>query len=73
VNPATFFVPSFLRAINDNTEQSFRSIMSEPSPGIFIFDIFQTNFCELLLSEVPNHLTFITYGISSVLSFKLED
>ncbi|XP_047163334.1 2-oxoglutarate and iron-dependent oxygenase domain-containing protein CP2-like isoform X3 [Vigna umbellata] len=60
VNPATFFVPSFLRAINDNTEQSFRSIMSEPSPGIFIFDIFQTNFCELLLSEIENFEKWVT-------------
>ncbi|RZB92578.1 putative PKHD-type hydroxylase isoform B [Glycine soja] len=54
VDPATFFVPTFLRAINDNTEQSIRSIVSEPSPGIFIFDIFQTHFCELLLSEIEN-------------------
>ncbi|XP_022639189.1 uncharacterized PKHD-type hydroxylase At1g22950 isoform X2 [Vigna radiata var. radiata] len=60
VNSATFFVPSFLRAINDNTEQSFRSIMSEPSPGIFIFDIFQTNFCELLLSEIENFEKWVT-------------
>ncbi|XP_020216648.1 uncharacterized PKHD-type hydroxylase At1g22950 isoform X2 [Cajanus cajan] len=60
VNPATFFVPSFLKAINDNTEQSFRSIMSEPAPGIFVFDIFQPDFCELLLSEIENFEKWVT-------------
>ncbi|KAK4767645.1 hypothetical protein SAY86_015395 [Trapa natans] len=52
--PSSFFVPSFLKAINDNTEESFRSIMSEPSPGIFTFEMFQPRFCELILSEVEN-------------------
>ncbi|KAG5022161.1 hypothetical protein JHK85_018503 [Glycine max] len=60
VDPATFFVPTFLRAINDNTEQSYRSIVSEPFPGIFIFDIFQTHFCELLLSEIENFEKWVT-------------
>ncbi|RDX62408.1 putative PKHD-type hydroxylase, partial [Mucuna pruriens] len=50
-DPTTFFVPTFLKAINDNTEQSFRSIMSEPAPGIFTFEMLQPYFCELLVSE----------------------
>ncbi|KAK4773391.1 hypothetical protein SAY87_028410 [Trapa incisa] len=52
--PSSFFVPSFLKAINENTEESFRSIMSEPTPGIFTFEMFQPRFCELILSEVEN-------------------
>ncbi|XP_027343645.1 uncharacterized PKHD-type hydroxylase At1g22950-like [Abrus precatorius] len=54
IDPTTFFVPKFLKAINDNTEQSFRSIMSEPAPGIFTFEMLQPHFCELLVSEVEN-------------------
>ncbi|KAL9274829.1 2-oxoglutarate and iron-dependent oxygenase domain-containing protein [Drosera capensis] len=49
-----FFVPSFLKAITDNSEDSFRSIMSEPTPGVFTFEMFQPQFCDLLLSEVEN-------------------
>ncbi|KAK7271211.1 hypothetical protein RJT34_26921 [Clitoria ternatea] len=60
MNPATFFLPAFLKAINDNTEQSFRSIMSEPSPGIFVFDMFQPHFCGLLLSEIENFEKWVT-------------
>lgn len=52
IDPTAFFVPTFLQAINDNTEESFRSIMSEPAPGIFTFEMLQPRFCELLLSEV---------------------
>lgn len=52
MHPETTFVPSFLKAISDNTEESFRSIMSEPSPGIFTFEILHPRFCELLLLEV---------------------
>ncbi|XP_061374570.1 2-oxoglutarate and iron-dependent oxygenase domain-containing protein CP2-like [Gastrolobium bilobum] len=54
IDPTTFFVPMFLKAISDNTDQSFRSIMSEPAPGIFTFEMLQPHFCELLLSEVEN-------------------
>ncbi|XP_057420120.1 2-oxoglutarate and iron-dependent oxygenase domain-containing protein CP2-like [Lotus japonicus] len=54
LNPKAFFVPEFLEAINVNTEQSFRSIMSRPAPGIFTFKMLQPHFCELLLSEVEN-------------------
>lgn len=52
IHPTTFFVPSFIKAIGDNTEESLRSIMSEPSPGVFTFEMLQPHFCELLLSEV---------------------
>ncbi|XP_038707456.1 2-oxoglutarate and iron-dependent oxygenase domain-containing protein CP2-like isoform X2 [Tripterygium wilfordii] len=49
-----FFVPSFLKAIDGNTKDSFRSIMAEPSPGVYTFEMFQPRFCELLLDEVEN-------------------
>ncbi|XP_047944406.1 2-oxoglutarate and iron-dependent oxygenase domain-containing protein CP2-like [Salvia hispanica] len=54
MHPTNFFVPSFLKAINENTEQAFRNIMSEPSPGIFTFEMLQPRFCEMLLAEVEN-------------------
>lgn len=54
MHPTTFFVPPFLKAISDNSEESFRSIMSEPSPGVFTFEMLQPRFCELLLAEVEN-------------------
>ncbi|XP_021896169.1 uncharacterized PKHD-type hydroxylase At1g22950-like [Carica papaya] len=54
MNAESFFVPSFLRAIKENTEESFRSIMAEQTPGIFTFEMLQPKFCRLLLSEVEN-------------------
>lgn len=54
INAANVFVPSFINAIKENTEQSFRSIMAEPVPGVFTFEIFRPEFCNLLLSEVDN-------------------
>ncbi|XP_010551619.1 PREDICTED: uncharacterized PKHD-type hydroxylase At1g22950 isoform X2 [Tarenaya hassleriana] len=54
LDPTSFFLPSFLRAMNRKTEQSYRSIMVEPSPGIFTFEMLQPRFCELLLAEVEN-------------------
>ena len=53
MHASNFFVPPFLNAINENTEESFRNIMSEPAPGIFTFDMFQSQFCDMLLNEVP--------------------
>ncbi|XP_062110008.1 2-oxoglutarate and iron-dependent oxygenase domain-containing protein CP2-like [Humulus lupulus] len=49
-----FFVPSFLRAISENTEESLRRMMTEPSQGVYIFEMLQPRFCELLFSEVEN-------------------
>nr|XP_043607861.1 2-oxoglutarate and iron-dependent oxygenase domain-containing protein CP2-like isoform X2 [Erigeron canadensis] len=57
LNATTFFVPSFLKAFmaSDNTrEASIRSIMSEPAPGIYTFNMLQPRFCEMLLAEVDN-------------------
>lgn len=54
MHAANFFVPSFLKAISENSEESFRNIMTEPSPGVFTFEMLQPRFCEMLLAEVEN-------------------
>ncbi|KAI3720077.1 hypothetical protein L6452_20987 [Arctium lappa] len=57
LNPGTFFVQSFLKAFSasdKNRDESIRSIMSEPIPGVYTFDMLQPRFCEMLLSEVEN-------------------
>ncbi|KAG6510885.1 hypothetical protein ZIOFF_028930 [Zingiber officinale] len=54
LHPSAFFMQSFVKAINDNTEESFRNILSEPSPGIYTFSMLQPSFCEMLLDEVDN-------------------
>ena len=59
MHAANFFVPSFLKAISDNTEGSLRNIMNEVSPGIYVFEMLQPYFCELLLSEVPSLLSLL--------------
>ncbi|OIW03601.1 hypothetical protein TanjilG_06110 [Lupinus angustifolius] len=60
LNPTAVFVPSFLKAIHDNSEQSFRNILSEPSPGIFVFEMLQKDFCESLLEEIENFENWVT-------------
>ncbi|XP_020524614.1 uncharacterized PKHD-type hydroxylase At1g22950 isoform X2 [Amborella trichopoda] len=54
MHPTAFFVPSFLKAIQENTLESFGAILTEPSPGIYTFDMLQPRFCNLLLAEVEN-------------------
>lgn len=52
IHPSSFFIPSFINAISNNTVESFRNIMSEPSPGVYTFAMLQPRFCEMLLDEV---------------------
>ncbi|XP_071693435.1 2-oxoglutarate and iron-dependent oxygenase domain-containing protein CP2-like [Rutidosis leptorrhynchoides] len=57
LNVTTFFVPSFIKAFmaNDSSrDDSIRSIMSEPAPGVYTFNMLQPRFCEMLLAEVEN-------------------
>ncbi|KAG5240431.1 hypothetical protein OIU76_023307 [Salix suchowensis] len=54
MNAANFFVPSFLKAISENSEESFRSIMAEPTAGVYTFEMFQPKFCEMLMAEVES-------------------
>ncbi|KAF6158381.1 hypothetical protein GIB67_022461 [Kingdonia uniflora] len=59
MDSTTFFLPSFLAAINENTEDSLKSIMSEPCPGVYTFEMLQPYFCEMLLAEVENFETWV--------------
>lgn len=65
MNAANFFVPSFLKAINENTKESFRSIMTEPSPGVYTFEMLQPHFCELLVSEVSLLFLHVIWHVGS--------
>ncbi|TVU21507.1 hypothetical protein EJB05_31147, partial [Eragrostis curvula] len=51
LNPTAFFVPSFLQAINSNNEDGFRSIMTEPAPGLYVFAMLQPAFCQMIWAE----------------------
>lgn len=50
--PETFFEQSFLDAVNEGSVEAIRTIMVEPSPGIFIFNMLQPAFCSKMLDEV---------------------
>ncbi|KAF8652637.1 hypothetical protein HU200_062705 [Digitaria exilis] len=54
MHPSAFFLPAFLEAVKSNSEESFRSIMKEPIPGVYSFAMLQPTFCEMLLEEVEN-------------------
>ncbi|XP_025815779.1 uncharacterized PKHD-type hydroxylase At1g22950 isoform X1 [Panicum hallii] len=54
MHPSAFFLPTFLEAVRSNSEESFRSIMTEPIPGVYSFAMLQPTFCEMLLEEVEN-------------------
>ena len=69
MHAANFFVPSFLKAINDNTKESLRSIMIEPSPGVYTFEMLQPHFCELLLSEVSSLFLHVIRHVRSQFYF----
>ncbi|KAK8958417.1 hypothetical protein KSP40_PGU017542 [Platanthera guangdongensis] len=60
ITSSSFFVPSFIEAIKDNTEESFRKIISEPSSGVHSFAMLQPSFCELLISEIHNFEKWVT-------------
>lgn len=58
MNAASFFVPSFLQAMTENTEESFKSIIPEPSPSDFsIWDdspaFFWTDTLQVLIYLLP--------------------
>lgn len=54
LSPTDFFVPSFIEAFRTNSEESFRNILDERSPGIFTFQMLQPRFCHMLMAEVEN-------------------
>ncbi|KAG7594504.1 Prolyl 4-hydroxylase alpha subunit [Arabidopsis thaliana x Arabidopsis arenosa] len=53
-DPELFLLPAFRNAISENTEESFRRIISEPFPGVLVFQMFQPDFFEKLILEVEN-------------------
>ena len=61
LDPKLFLLPSFRKAISENTEESFRRIISEPFPGVFVFKMFQPDFSEKLLLEVTITHHLATY------------
>ena len=73
-----FFTPSFLRAVEENSEASFRSIMAEPRKGLYTFEMLQPQFCEMLMSEVSHfflflfmHISFYLFYISVLCSYQV--
>ncbi|XP_024993716.1 uncharacterized PKHD-type hydroxylase At1g22950-like isoform X2 [Cynara cardunculus var. scolymus] len=63
LDATTFFVPSFLEAFmasDCDRDQSIKSIMSEPAPGVYTFNMLQPRFCDMLLAEVENFEKWIT-------------
>lgn len=63
LDATTFFVPSFIEAFmvsDSNRDQSIKSIMSEPAPGVYTFNMLQPRFCEKLLAEVENFEKWVT-------------
>jgi len=73
-----FFTPSFLGAIKENTQASFKSIMAEPCKGIYTFEMLRPQFCEKLVSEVSHFSPFLYMHVSlypdyiSVLCFLIK-
>lgn len=64
MHPTTFFVPSFLNAITENKEESFRSIISQPVEGVFTFEMLQPRFCEMMLAEVSSTVHVLCHDMS---------
>ncbi|OAO95028.1 hypothetical protein AXX17_AT5G41690 [Arabidopsis thaliana] len=54
LDPESLLLPCFRKAVRENTEESFRRIMFEPFPGVYVFKMFQPDFFQKLLVEVEN-------------------
>ncbi|KAL9998815.1 putative procollagen-lysine 5-dioxygenase, Procollagen galactosyltransferase [Helianthus debilis subsp. tardiflorus] len=70
LNPKIFFQPTFLeafRAKGKNLVTSIRSIMSEPVPGVYTFNMLNLNFCEKLIHEVKHFEAWARNTDSSIL------
>jgi len=52
LDPESLLLPCFRKAVRENTEESFRRIMFEPFPGVYVFKMFQPDFFQKLLVEV---------------------
>ena len=58
LDPASFFVPSFLDAVSNTSEENFKSIIVRAAPGIYTFDMFKPQFCQMLIAEVYENFEF---------------
>ncbi|CAH8383002.1 unnamed protein product [Eruca vesicaria subsp. sativa] len=67
LDPASFFVPSFLDAVSKRSEESFKSIIVRVAPGIYTFDMFKPQFCQMFIAEVENMEKWFHYSKSSMM------
>ncbi|CAN8304373.1 unnamed protein product [Cochlearia groenlandica] len=67
LDPLSFFAPSFLRAVSQKSEQNLRSLLVESSPGIYAFEMFSPQFCQLLLEEVENMERWVYESRSTIM------
>lgn len=80
LDPARFFVPSFLDAVSQPSEERFRSMIVPSAPGIYTFDMLQPRFCEMLLAEVYMklkvfvfiHLLSVRFSDSNMFALRLN-
>jgi len=47
-----WFAPTFFAALADGSETALRSILTEISPGVYAFDMFTPEFCDMLQGEM---------------------
>ena len=57
LDPVSFFVPSFLDAVSNTSEENFKSIIGRAAPGIYTFDMLKPQFCQMLIAEVYENLS----------------
>ncbi|CAM6105754.1 unnamed protein product [Calypogeia fissa] len=54
LDPEQFFERTFLDAVKEGTEEAFRKILTEHSPGVFTFTMLDPKFCSMMLDEVEH-------------------
>ncbi|KAK8501126.1 hypothetical protein V6N12_020374 [Hibiscus sabdariffa] len=76
MHASNFFAPSFLKAINENKEQSFRSIMAEPIPGVENFEkwVYEMKF-RIMRPNTMNKFGAVLddFGLETMLDKLMED
>jgi hypothetical protein len=58
LDPERFFERTFLDAVKEGTEEAFRNILKEHSPGVFTFNMLDQTFCSMMLDEVYYFIFF---------------
>eukprot|EP00697_Spironema_sp_BW2_P015830 gnl/Spiro4/6824_TR3534_c0_g1_i1.p1 gnl/Spiro4/6824_TR3534_c0_g1~~gnl/Spiro4/6824_TR3534_c0_g1_i1.p1 ORF type:complete len:481 (+),score=72.61 gnl/Spiro4/6824_TR3534_c0_g1_i1:45-1445(+) len=49
-----FLVPSIVTALRENTAEALRPLVTEIAPHVYIFDLFNADFCRLILEETAH-------------------